>query len=147
MGILRELTKWAGFAAALAGAVLAADPASAILAKSVAAYRENEPKQRNWNWQTVETRELVDRSGKSTQTFPSLTSESIIRADGRRCNAVVAWGDGRKPYLAEADPEERCQAMAAIGTPFAPAGLLLSQRGKVVPGPAGVVTIAAEPDK
>src|SRR5689334_14670577 len=87
----------------------AADDAAALLTKAVDAFRKNEPKQKHWNWHTVETRALVDRSGKPTQEFPVVTSESLIRADGRRCNAVVAWGDGKKPYLAEADPDERCQ--------------------------------------
>src|SRR6059058_2228792 len=108
MGVLRKLTICAGLAAAFSLTLRAADDASSILAKSVAAFRTNEPKQKHWNWQTVETRELVDRSGKTVQAFPVVTSESVIRADGRRCNAVVAWGDGKKPYLANADPDERC---------------------------------------
>jgi len=125
----------------------AADDGAALLAGSVAAFRANEPKQKNWNWQTVESRELVDRSGKAVQRFPAVTSESILRSDGRRCNAVVSWGDGRKPYLADAGADERCQAMDAIAPPFPPLGVLLSQRGKVMEKTAAEITIAVEPDK
>jgi hypothetical protein len=125
----------------------AADDAGALLAKAADAIQKNAARQRNWNWQTVETRELVDRSGSPTQRFPSVTSESVIRSDGRRCNAVLAWGDGKKPYLADADPDERCQAMDAIAPPFPLAGLLGSRRAKVVERTAAAVTIDIQPDK
>jgi len=131
----------------LASSASAADDGAALLAKSVEAFRNNAPKAKNWNWQTVESRELVDRSGKTVQRFPAVTSESILRSDGRRCNAVASWGDGRKPYLADADPDERCQAMTGIEPPFPPLGVLLSVRGKVLDMTAGVITVAVEPDK
>lgn len=124
----------------------AADDASALLGKAVEAYRANEPRQKNWNWQTVESRELVDRSGKTVQRFPSVTVESVLRSDGRRCNAVSAWGDGRKPYLAEASADERCQAMSAIAPPFPPLGVLLSRRAKVVEQTGEAIVIAVSPD-
>jgi hypothetical protein len=124
-----------------------AGDATALLTKAVAAFRANDPKQKNWNWQTTETRELVDRSGKAAQKFPTVVSESILRSDGRRCNAVVSWGDGRKPYLADADPDQRCQAMDAIAPPFPPIGVLLSQRAKLVSQDAKEITIEVEPDK
>src|SRR4051794_2466199 len=99
--------------------VLAADSgAAALLAKSVAAYQHNLDNQRHWNWTIAESRELTDKSGKPVVPFPSVTSESVIRSDGRRCNAVTAWGDGRQPYMKDADPDERCQAYNALGTPF-----------------------------
>jgi hypothetical protein len=58
------------------------------------------------------------------QEFPTVTAESIIRSDSRRCNAVVPWSDGRKPYLADADPDARCQAMDIFRAPFSIAALL-----------------------
>ena len=125
----------------------AADDAAALLAKAVEAFRANQPKERNWNWQIVESRELVDRSGKTVQRFPGVTSESILRSDGRRCNAVVSWGDGRKPYLADADPDQRCQAMDAIAPPFPPLGVLLSRRGKVIEKTPAAIVIDVDPDK
>lgn len=132
---------------ALTTTAFAADDAVTILAKAVDAFRKNEPKQKHWNWQTVETRQLVDRSGNAVQKFPEVTSESVIRGDGRRCNAVLAWGDGRKPYLADADPDERCQAMEAIRPPFPPVGVLLNHRAKALSKSPAMVTIAIEPDK
>ena len=140
--------RWYCAAAALAASTaFAQEDAGALLAKSVQAFRANEPKQTNWNWQTVESRELVDGSGKALQRFPAVTSESILRSDGRRCNAVTAWGDGRKPYLADADPDERCQAMNAIAPPFPPLGVLLSQRAKVTARTVDAITLAVDPDK
>jgi hypothetical protein len=125
----------------------AAEDAAPLLAKATEAVRLNAAHQRNWNWQTVETRELVDRSGKATERFPSVTSESVIRSDGRRCNAILAWGDGKKPYLADADPDERCQAMDAIAPPFPMAGVLASHRATVTQRNASTVTIDIQPDK
>jgi hypothetical protein len=141
------IAKWLCVFCALTTNAAAADEAADWLTKAVEAFRKNEPKQKHWNWQTVETRELVDRSGKAVQAFPVVTSESVIRADGRRCNAVVAWGDGKKPYLADADPDERCQAMEAIRPPFPPAGVLVNHRAKVLSRTASSVTIGIEPDK
>ncbi len=131
----------------LAGAsARAADDASALLAKAVEAYRANEPREKNWNWQTLEARELVDRSGKTAQRFPSVTVESILRSDGRRCNAVSAWGDGRKPFLADASADERCQAMNAIAPPFPPLGVLLSRRARLLERSEDAIAIAVSPD-
>jgi len=131
----------------LSATVGAQDDAAALLDRAVAAFRANEPKQKHWNWQTVETRELVDRPGRTVERFPAVTVESILRPDGRRCSAVAAWGDGRRPYLADADPEERCQAMDAIAPPFPPLGVLLSRRGKVTERGAAAIVLAVEPDR
>src|SRR5215475_3788495 len=132
---------------ALTAAASTADDAGALLAKAADAFRANEAKQKHWNWQTIEQRQLVNRAGAAVQTFPQVTSESVIRSDGRRCNAVVSWGDGRKPYLADADPDQRCQAMDAIAPPFPPVGVLVSQRAKLVSQDSKEITIAVEPDK
>src|SRR5215471_20760028 len=106
--------KWMFVLCAGAATAHAAENAATLLTRAVDAFRQNETREKHWNWRTVETRELLDRSGKGVQKFPSVTSESLIRSDGRRCNAVIAWGDGRKPYLADADPDRRCQAMDVI---------------------------------
>jgi hypothetical protein len=141
------IAKWIFVICAAANSVSAADDAAAFLTRAAGAFRQNETKQKHWNWQTIETRELVDRSGKMVQKFPAVTSESLIRSDGRRCNAVVAWGDGRKPYLADADSDDRCQAMDAIRPPFPPIGVLLNHRAKVLAQSSESITIAVEPDK
>ena len=131
----------------LAATARAQDDAAALLSRAVEAFRANEPKQRYWNWQTAEVRTLVDRSGGAVESFPSVTVESVLRPDGRRCNAVTAWGDGRRPYLADADPEARCQAMDPIAAPFPPLGVLLSRRGKVVERGSQAIVLSVEPDR
>src|SRR5664279_1161000 len=111
-------------AAALPAA--AQDDATALLAKAVAAFEKNQQNEKQWNWNIVEKRRLLNRSGETLQSFPSVTSESVIRSNGRRCNALTAWGDGRAPYMKDADADQRCQAFNALDTPFEVAQLLKS---------------------
>ncbi len=122
------------------------DPA-ALLAKSVAAFQKNLASQKHWNWSIAETRILTDKSGRGVHPLPSVTSESVIRGDGRRCNAVTAWGDGHAPYMKDADPDERCQAYNALGTPFDVALLLKSANAKLAGQTAAAITISVLPDK
>src|SRR5690242_17806138 len=89
-----------------------------LLAKARSAYLGNQAQEKHWNWTASETRVLIDKAGRTVQSFPSVTAESVIRNDGRRCNAVVSWGDGRKPFMAEGDPDARCQAMEYFRPPF-----------------------------
>src|ERR1035438_8616863 len=93
-------------AAALPAA--AQDDATALLAKAVAAFEKNQQNEKQWNWNIVEKRRLLNKSGETVESFPSVTSESVILSDGRRCNAVTAWGDGREPYMKD-DPAEQWQ--------------------------------------
>src|SRR5438309_10774113 len=86
----------------------AADDAHALLAKARAAYLENHERERYWNWTTATTRTILDKDGVEIERLPSVTVESPIRSDGKRCNAVLAWGDGQTPYLADADADARC---------------------------------------
>src|ERR1019366_5057858 len=92
-------------------------------------------------------RQLLNRSGETLQSFPSVTSESVTRSNGRRCNALTAWGDGRVPYMKDADPDERCQAFTALGTPFEVALLLKSANAKVLEQSASAIRISVLPDK
>jgi hypothetical protein len=138
----------AGYLFALALPAVGADTAAAaLLAKSVAAFQKNLASQKHWNWTISETRALTDKAGKTVQTMPSVTSESVIRSDGRRCNAVTSWGDGREPYLKNADADERCQAYNAIGTPFDVAALLKSANVSVIRQTGSAITISVLPDK
>ena len=125
----------------------AQDDATALLAKAVAAFEKNQQNEKHWNWSIVETRQLLNKSGEILQRFPSVTSESVIRSNGRRCNAVNAWGDGRAPYMKDADPDERCQAFNVIGTPFDVALLLKSASAKVMEQSASAIRISVLPDK
>ena len=125
-----------------------ADPrAAALLAKSIVAFQKNLASQKQWNWSIAETRALADKSGQPVHPFPSVTSESVIRSDGRRCNAVTSWGDGRAPYMKDADPDERCQAYDALGTPFEVAVLLKSANASLARQTAAEIAIDVLPDK
>jgi hypothetical protein len=121
--------------------------AVALLAKAAAAYRSNVANQKHWNWTVTETRALTDKSGKELHSFPSVAAESVIRSDGKRCNAVTAWGDGRKPYMKDADPDERCQAYDSLGTPFEVASLLSGTNAELVKKTAGTIAISVLPDR
>ena len=125
----------------------AQESAATLLAKAAAAFEKNQKNEKHWNWSIVETRQLLNKSGETLQTFPSVTSESVIRSDGRRCNAVTAWGDGRKPYMKDADPDERCQAFNALGTPFDVALLLKSANARLIDQSASAIRISVLPDK
>jgi hypothetical protein len=124
-----------------------AQDATALLAKAVAAFEKNQQNEKHWNWTIAESRQLLNKSGEVLQSFPSVTSESVIRSNGRRCNALTAWGDGRQPYMKDADPDERCQAFNAISTPFQVELLLKSATAKVLDQSASIVRISVLPDK
>src|SRR4051812_44620604 len=97
--------KLAGIVILFASAGFAADDAHALLAKARAAYLENRDHARFWNWTSATTRTIFDKDDIVLQQLPSVTVESPIRSDGKRCNAVLSWGDGEKPYLADADAD------------------------------------------
>jgi hypothetical protein len=140
-------------AACLLGAALCApaddkaDDAAAVLAKAERAYRSNQQQQDHWNWNIHETRRLLDKAGSVLQSFPSVTSESIIRTGGKRCNAILAWGDGKTPYMVDADPDARCQAMDAMRAPFQVEMLLGASKVKLQSQSAGGITLAIFADK
>jgi hypothetical protein len=125
---------------------VAQESPAALLAKAVAAFENNQKNEKHWNWNIVETRQLLNRSGETLQSFPSVTSESVIRSNGRRCNALTAWGDGREPYMKDAEPDERCQAFDAISTPFQVALLLKSTNAKLIDRSASQIRIDVLPD-
>jgi hypothetical protein len=125
----------------------AQDDATALLAKALAAFENNRTNEKHWNWNIVETRRLFDRSGRLLQTFPSVASESVISSNGRRCNALTAWGDGRQPYLKDADPDERCQAFNTLGTPFQVELLLKSATARLTGRSPAAITISILPDR
>lgn len=121
--------------------------AAALLAKAAAAYRANQQRQEHWNWNIHETRQLLDRANNLLQVFPWVDSESVIRTGGKRCDAILAWGDGKKPYMVDADPDRRCQAMDAIHAPFQVESLLSSSKVILPPSPAVAFTLVISPDK
>lgn len=115
----------------LGPAAFAADDAHALLAKARAAFLENREHARYWNWTIKTDRRVVDKDGTTLDELPSVTVESPIRSDGRRCNAVLSWGDGREPYLANADADARCTVEQEVQDRFKVEALLQSRLVKV----------------
>jgi hypothetical protein len=118
-----------------------------LLAKASTAYDGNRAREQHWNWTATEKRQLAGRSGDILQNFPAVTAESVIRTNGNRCNAVVAWGDGLTPYKLHADNDERCRAMDEFRAPFELQELLKSSQVKVLEEWEGGVAISILPDK
>src|ERR1700722_13202400 len=106
--------------------------ALSLLSKASAAFDANVARETHWNWTAQEKRELATRSGDIVQSLPSVTAESVIRTNGSRCNAVVAWGDGLKPFKVNAGSDERCLAMDDFRAPFDVQELLRGSQAKTV---------------
>jgi len=118
-----------------------------LLGKASTAFNANHAREAHWNWTATEKRQLATRSGDILQSFPAVTAESVIRGDGNRCNAVVAWGDGLTPYKLLADSDERCRAMDDFRAPFELSDLLKSSQVKVLEEWEGGVAVSILPDK
>jgi len=118
-----------------------------LLSKASAAFDANLARERHWNWTAQEKRELATRSGDIVQSLPSVTAESVIRTNGSRCNAVVAWSDGLKAFKVAADAEERCRAMDEFRGPFEVKELLRGLQAKLVANWVGGAEISILPDK
>ena len=120
--------------------------AAALLAKARAAFLDNQTHARHWTWTTITTRNLLDKSGAVIQTLPSVTVDSPIRSDGKRCNALAAWGDGREVYLGAADADTRCMVETESARSFQLEALLESPNVKIKSRVAGVITLAIARD-
>ena len=136
---------------ALPTVLLAAAPpdqdALNLLSKASAAFDANIARESHWNWTAQEKRELATRSGDIVQNLPSVTAESVLRESGSRCNAVVAWGDGLKPYKLTANADDRCRAMDEFRAPFEVQELLRSSQVKTVANWEGGAEIVILADK
>jgi hypothetical protein len=119
----------------------------ALLEKARAAFVENQKRDRYWNWTAVESRSILDKSGKVVEKIPSVTVDSPIRSDGKRCNAVLAWGDGREPYLVNATADERCTVEKEIPGVFRIEALFESHHVKVESRDASSIVLAIGQDK
>jgi hypothetical protein len=118
-----------------------------LLSKASAAFDANVARERHWNWTVLEKRELATRSGDVVQKLPSVTAESVLRESGSRCNAVVAWGDGLKPYKLTASADDRCRAMDEFRAPFDVQELLRGSQVKTVANWEGGAEITILADK
>jgi hypothetical protein len=123
-----------------------AKDAVALLAKARVAFVENQKRERYWNWTTFENRSVLDKSGKVIEQIPSVTIDSPIRSDGERCNAVLAWGDGREPYLVNASADERCTVEKEVPGVFRLEALFESRQLKIQSRDANSVVLAIRQD-
>jgi hypothetical protein len=134
-------------AALCLSAACSAQNAVAILAKARTAFIENQDRQRFWNWTTISTRTVTDKDGNVLDKLPAVTVESPIRSDGKRCNAVLAWGDGVEPYLANASADERCAVESETPNVFRMEAFLESHQVKIQSRTAQAITLTIREDK
>jgi len=123
------------------------ETASAVMAKAAAAVERNLLQEKHWNWTTVEERKVLAADGRLLESLPSVTVESVIRSDGRRCVAVSAWGDGVAAYAITADADTRCGDADQARSPLRLEELLRSTRVKLGPRSSDAITVAISPDK
>ncbi|HEY1340532.1 MAG TPA: hypothetical protein VGF59_23630 [Bryobacteraceae bacterium] len=123
------------------------ETAAGLMAKAAAAFEANQLQEKHWNWTTTERREVVGKDGRVLESLPAVTVESVIRADGRRCAAVLAWGDGVEPYALTADADTRCADQEQLRSPLRIEALLRSTRVKLLSRTAEAIAIAIQPNK
>src|SRR5580698_1329473 len=123
-----------------------AEDAAELLAKARTAFIENHQRERYWNWTTVTTRTILGKDDQVMETLPSVTVESPISSTGERCNAVLAWGDGREPYLADASADERCAVEREYQEMLRIPDVLASRKVKIQSRTATRITLAISPD-
>ena len=111
----------------------AAQPTAAeLLAKARAAFESNVAKENRWNWKTTQMHVLRTVSGVELRRLPDVTVESVIRQDGRRCNAVTSWGDGVAPYKLDADADTRCGGQDPVDPPLRVEALLAATNARLI---------------
>jgi len=120
--------------------------ARTLLQMAISAFQRNQEQEIHWNWTATEERTLLGKDG-AEQKLPDVTVESVIRSDGRRCNAVLSWGDGTAPYLINSDPDSRCQATEAFRPAFDVAELLKSSHVRLVSRQPKDIVLTILPDK
>lgn len=133
------------FAALPAGAQ--APSAADLLRQAQAAFEHNLEQEKHWNWTTRKAQTVFDPAGRELQRLPDVTVESVIRQDGRRCNAVLSWGDGMPPYQLNADADARCSGQDPVEPPLRVAALLQSGRTSIVAMSPAFITVAIHHDK
>ena len=126
--------------------IVFAQDAAVLLAKARTAFIENRQRERYWNWTTVTTRTILGKDDQVMETLPSVTVESPISSTGERCNAVLAWGDGREPYLADASADERCAVEREYQEVLKIPDVLASRKVKIQSRSATRITLAISPD-
>lgn len=128
-------------------AIGAGEDAQVLLDKARTAFLDNRDRERYWNWTIITRRSILDKHGKLIVELPSITVESPIRSDGKRCNALLAWGDGREPYLAKASADERCTVEQELKELFQEENLLASRLVKLQSRSASEIALEIPVDK
>jgi hypothetical protein len=121
--------------------------AGELLAKARAALEENDKREPHWNWTSTEVTTVLNGSGRELQRLPVVTVESVIRKDGRRCNAVLSWGDGTPPYKVNEDADARCSGQDPVAPPLSVRSLLKSANATVLAASAESYQVAIHHDK
>jgi len=128
-------------------AASAQDGGGDLLKKARAAFIQNQSQERYWIWTATTTRSILDKAGNLLETLPSVTIDSPIRSDGKRCSAVVAWGDGMEPYLANASADERCKVEEEVPAVLRMDAVLESGHVSLQSRTKDEITLAVRPDK
>jgi hypothetical protein len=131
----------------LPAALSAAESAHQIVARAIEAVQQNQEQEVHWNWTAAETRTILGRPAVQLQKLPDVTVESVIRNDGKRCNAVLSWGDGMRPYLLGSDPDARCEATEYFKPAFDIVELLQSGDVRIASHPPRATIVTILPDK
>ena len=101
----------------------------ALLAKAAAAFEQNRQQDKFWNKTSRESWYVSDNRGFVVQRFPAVVTESVLRQDGTRCNAVVEWADAVPAYLRNGPEDSRCHAVdESTSEKFDVAALLANRR-------------------
>jgi len=124
-----------------------ADTVAGMMAKAESAYEGNLLQEKHWNWTTTEERVVEGRDGRALTRLPNVVVESVIRNDGRRCVAVLSWGDGVEPYALSADAETRCGNQDQMRSPLRLEALLQSRRVKLLSQSAEAITLAIQSNR
>jgi hypothetical protein len=127
--------------------LVSAEDAPALLQKARAAFEANHARERFWIWNSVVARSILDKNGRVLEALPAVTVESAIRRDGKRCNAVLAWGDGVAPFLANASAEERCKVEEEAPPVLEVASVLAAGRVAIQGTMDSDIILAVLPDK
>jgi hypothetical protein len=121
--------------------------AAELLAKARAALEENDKREPYWNWTSTESTIVLNGSGREQQRLPLVTVESVIRKDGRRCNAVLSWGDDTPPYRVNEDADARCSGQDPVEPPLSVRSLLKSANATLLAASGDFYRIAIHRDK
>jgi hypothetical protein len=145
---LAILTAWLTLAGGLAAQAQArANSPQWLLAQAADAFGRNQRQEHSWTKSSREVWSVTDGRGRALQQFPTVTIESVVRNDGTRCNAVVAWSDGVPGHLLQAEEQTRCESVRDTASDkFDVAALLTDRLVKRESQSAAAIVLTVFPD-